>query len=164
MPIARSNSVEGTCVIIIINQSYQDLSRAQTARVRFDADICVPYPTSYNELLIAIDQAIEQRRSFVSLNLLPRDAATTIDGLERELNRGTYYDLLGSSSQAEVPEIKTLFRKLSRMTHPDRHGRIKAANQVAYLRLQKDTQEVDRSTFSSVSPASTRHLQHVLAT
>ena len=97
----------------------------------------MPYPADYSALRKALDAAIENRRPFISLGFLPTEAADLIDGLERELNRGSYYDLFGLNSQVEVDEIKSTFRRLSRVTHPDRHSRLKGQYGVAYKRLQK---------------------------
>ena len=135
--VARTQSGTGTTVILILSESYRDPSRALNAVTRFEADLCMPYPTDYSALRKALDAAIEKRRSFSSLGLLPNEAAQLIDRLERELNRGSYYDLFGLNSQVKVDEIKSTFRRLSRVTHPDRHSRLKIQNLVAYERLQK---------------------------
>ncbi|MEE2789347.1 MAG: DnaJ domain-containing protein [Myxococcota bacterium] len=135
--VARSRSVDGTTVVILVCGSEVELGEREKLRTTYSADFCIDATCSKDALSTQVATAIHQRTPFSNLNLLPRDVAQRLDDMERALPNGSYYDLLGMTSRATESEIRAAFQTVSRWTHPDRHRRLKINHPLGFERLRR---------------------------
>ncbi|MEE2789122.1 MAG: DnaJ domain-containing protein [Myxococcota bacterium] len=134
--VARTASLGGTTVIIIVCTKDTDLGARAQLRTRYSADFCVDDRCDEQHLLSQLDRALATRTPFADFGLLPADVAERLDDMERAMPNGSYYELLGITSRASHEAVRTAFQHVSRWTHPDRHRRLRVEHPVGYQRLQ----------------------------
>ena len=101
------------------------------------ADDYLAYPFGKSELIKATLQLLAERTPVSTLNVLPKQVATSIDKLFLRLDKLDYFKLLEVDQSASPNQITRQFHQRSVILHPDRHYQTKRTHPHVYRRIQQ---------------------------
>jgi DNA-binding response OmpR family regulator len=151
----------GTAVtLLLMSPRYRDRLLGARDCAAFGADEFVPLPTTPDVLLDRVDAAISKREPIERLNVLPAELAREIDQLWEQLDKLTYYELLGVPAEADRPALQTAFHERSLKLHPDRHARLRASHPHAWEKINTVYKRVSEA-YKTLTNGATRRSYNV---
>lgn len=142
--------------ILLMSPRYRDRHLGARDCSAFGADEFVPLPTSPEVLLDRIDAALARREPIERLGVLPPELAREVDGLWDQLEKLTYYELLGVPSGADRASVQQAFHERSLRLHPDRHARLRASHPHAWEKINAVYKRISEAYKALANPATRR--------